>query len=132
MSTLSTHALDTATGKPAAGLNLMLEKQVDAEAWKNYCQDRLSGSESHKPEWEAVAKGVTNADGRCPALFPEGTYLEPGIYRMDFDTASYFNVLGIRGFYPLVQIIFEVQADDEHYHIPLLISPYGFSTYRGS
>lgn len=132
MSSLSTHVLNTATGQPAAGLNIMLEKQADAQAWKDYCQDRLSGRESHKPEWEAVAKGVTNQDGRCPALFPEGSYLEPGIYRMDFDTAAYFAQNNTQSFYPLVQVIFEIQANDEHYHVPLLLSPYGFSTYRGS
>lgn len=130
MSSLSTHVLDTAQGKPAAGLSIMLEKQADAAAWKAYCQDRLAGRESHKPEWEAVAKGVTNSDGRCPGLI-EG-HLEPGIYRMDFDTAGYFAQLHQTGFYPLVQIIFEIHAEDEHYHVPLLLSPYGYSTYRGS
>jgi len=132
MSTLSTHALDTALGKPAAGLPLMLEKQPDAQAWKQYCQARLAGQEAAKPVWQTLAKGVTNADGRCPDLLPVGTPLEPGIYRMDFDTATYFAQHNQLGFYPLVQVIFEIQAADEHYHVPLLLSPYGFSTYRGS
>lgn len=132
MSTLSTHALDTATGRPAAGLNLMLEQQPDAERWKAYCQQRLQGQLAEKPEWIALAKGVTNADGRCPDLLPAGSVLSPGVYRMDFDTASYFAQQGQTGFYPLVQVIFEISASDEHYHVPLLLSPYGFSTYRGS
>lgn len=132
MSTLSTHVLDTASGRPAAGLNVMLEKQADAEDWKNYCQARLKGEAAEKPEWQTLAKGVTNDDGRAPGFLPEGTQLEPGIYRMDFDTASYFAKENLTGFYPLCQIIFEIQATDEHYHIPLLLSPYGYSTYRGS
>ncbi len=132
MSSLSTHALDTATGKPAKGLPLMLEKQPDAEGWKAYCQQRLKGESADKPAWETLAKGETNADGRCPDLLPAGTRLEPGIYRMDFDTATYFDKHNVAGFYPLVQVIFEIQAHDEHYHVPLLISPFGYSTYRGS
>lgn len=132
MSTLSTHALDTAIGKPAAGLPLMLEKQADGAAWKNYCQDRLAGKDTPKPAWETLAKGVTNSDGRCPDLLPAGTQLAPGVYRMDFDTAGYFAQHEQQGFYPLVQVIFEIHAEDEHYHVPLLLSPYGYSTYRGS
>lgn len=132
MSTLSTHVLDTATGRPAAGLAVMLEKQPDPAAWKAYCQSRLAGEESHKPGWETLAKGITNSDGRCPGLLAEGARLTPGIYRMDFDTAGYFDRQGLSGFYPLVQVVFEIQAEDDHYHVPLLLSPYGFSTYRGS
>ncbi|PKL74923.1 MAG: hydroxyisourate hydrolase [Candidatus Melainabacteria bacterium HGW-Melainabacteria-1] len=132
MSTLSTHALDTAIGKPAAGLPLMLEYQPDPLAWKQYCQDRLASRPSIKPQWEFISRGMTNADGRCPELLEKGTTLGPGLYRMDFDTQSYFEKNDIVGFYPLVQVIFEISASDEHYHIPLLLSPYGYSTYRGS
>lgn len=132
MSTFSTHALDTASGRPAAGLPLMLEYQPDPAVWKQYCQDRLVGKAGGKPHWEFIARGVTNSDGRCPDLLQPGTQLQAGLYRMDFDTASYFQAHQLRGFYPLVQIIFEITASDEHYHIPLLLSPYGYSTYRGS
>lgn len=134
MSTLSTHALDTATGRPASGLRLMLEKQEQPEAWRNYCHARAEGTEptGPKPAWTTLARGVTNSDGRCPELLPPGTQLPPGIYRMDFDTAGYLNDRGQSGFYPIAQIIFEITADNEHYHIPLLLSPFGFSTYRGS
>lgn len=132
MSTLSTHALDTAIGKPAAGLPLMLEYQPDAAAWKQYCQERLAGKPAMKPQWEFVARGVTNNDGRCPDLLSKDIAIVPGLYRMDFDTETYFQNSGTEGFYPLVQVIFEIKADDEHYHIPLLLSPYGYSTYRGS
>lgn len=132
MSTLSTHVLDTSTGRPAGGLTLMLEKQSQPEAWKAYCQARIKGEAAEKPSWTRLAQGVTNADGRCPELFPVGSKLEPGIYRMDFDTASYFEAQGVKGFYPIAQIVFEIHATDEHYHVPLLLSPFGFSTYRGS
>ncbi len=132
MSTLSCHALDTSTGRPADNLKLMLEKQPDAAAWKQYCQDRFNTESSEKPRWEALGKGTSNSDGRCPDLLPAGTQLQPGLYRMSFDTASYFDSHNQTGFYPLVQIVFEIQAEDEHYHIPLLLSPYGYSTYRGS
>lgn len=132
MSTLSTHALDTASGRPAAGLPLMLEYQPDTLAWKQFCQDRYAGKPSAKPPWEFVARGVTNGDGRCPDLLAKDTVISPGIYRMNFDTAAYLAKHEREGFYPLVQIIFEIRAEDEHYHIPLLLSPYGYSTYRGS
>lgn len=114
MISLSTHALDTTLGRPAAGLPLKLERQSEAAG-----------------HWEKLAQGETNADGRCPALLPEGLVLTPGIYRMDFDTAAYFAAQKVTGFYPLVQVIFEITAPG-HYHIPLLLSPYGYSTYRGS
>ncbi|MGV3523113.1 MAG: hydroxyisourate hydrolase [Candidatus Sericytochromatia bacterium] len=131
MITLSTHALDTTLGRPAAGLPVMLERQADAQAWRAYCQSRLTGGEAPKPAWEKCAQGVTNTDGRCPELLPEGLVLTPGIYRMDFDTAAYFAAHTLTGFYPLVQVIFEITSPG-HYHIPLLLSPYGYSTYRGS
>ena len=132
MSTLSTHALDTAVGKPAAGLPLMLEYQPDPLAWRQYCLDRLEGRPSAKPQWQFVARGLTNDDGRCPDLLEKGTVISPGLYRMDFDTTAYFEKQGVTGFYPLVQVIFEIKAENEHYHVPLLLSPYGYSTYRGS
>lgn len=136
MNTLSTHALDTASGKPAAGLPLLLEQQSDPDAWRSYQKDRVQGtlSETAKaPSWQILAQGFTNIDGRCPDLFREGeNSLTPGIYRMSFDTAHYFAQHEITGFYPKVEVIFEIHGNDEHYHVPLLISPFGFSTYRGS
>lgn len=136
MSTLSTHALDTASGKPAEGLPLLLEKQSDAEAWQQYQNNRLQGTpteNSTAPSWQVLAQGQTNHDGRCPDLFAAGeNTLSPGIYRMSFDTHTYFVNQEIQGFYPRVEVIFEIHAEDEHYHVPLLISPFGFSTYRGS
>ncbi|NOK38503.1 hydroxyisourate hydrolase [Corallococcus exercitus] len=113
MSTLSTHVLDTSTGRPAEGLSLTLEAR--------------SGE-----TFRELARGVTNADGRVKDLSGANTKLVPGVYRLTFDTGAWFQARGQRGFYPSVQVLFEITATDEHYHVPLLLSPFGFSTYRGS
>ncbi|GAA3661822.1 hydroxyisourate hydrolase [Nocardioides ginsengisoli] len=102
MSTVSTHVLDTATGRPAAGIAVRLETRSGA----------------------LLGDGVTDADGRIAALAPER--LGAGDYVLRFATAAY-----VSGFYPEVVIVFTV-ADDGHHHVPLLLSPYGYSTYRGS
>ena len=116
MSTLSTHVLDVSLGRPAANLTIVLEAR--------------SGSDPNK--WTLVSSGVTNADGRVKDFLPPGTRLETGVYRLTFDTAEYFSAQRVTGFYPHVTITFEIQAPNEHYHVPLLLSPFGFSTYRGS
>ncbi len=114
MSTISTHVLDTALGRPAEGLVLSLARQ-DGD------------------DWRQLTRQTTNADGRVGDLLPAGESLTQGTYRMLFETAAYLEAThGSRGFYPYVPIIFEVAADDEHYHVPLLLSPFGISTYRGS
>ena len=79
-----------------------------------------------------MASGATNHDGRVPGLMPEGAGLQPGIYRMTFHTGDYYAATGQQGFYPIVHVDFEVRGQGQHYHIPLLVSPYGYSTYRGS
>ena len=109
MSTISTHILDTARGVPAEGLRITLY--------------RSSG--------ELIAHGTTNADGRIPGFVPDGVKLGAGIYRMHFDTGVYFTAHGTKGFYPHVEVFFELSGDG-HYHVPLLLSPWGYSTYRGS
>ena len=109
MSTLSTHVLDTARGRPAEGLDLELFGR---------------GGEG----WQALAGGRTNADGRV-ALAPGG--LSPGRYRLVFQTGAWYAGRGERCFYPEVSVDFEV-ADAGHHHVPLLLSPFGYSTYRGS
>ncbi|MCE9673414.1 hydroxyisourate hydrolase [Myxococcus stipitatus] len=114
MSTLSTHVLDTHRGRPASGVPISLEVQG-------------AGG-----EWKTLARGVTNDDGRVRDFLPAGARVEPGVYRMSFDTGAYFRALGVRGFYPSVTVVFELAAPDEHYHVPLLLSPFGYSTYRGS
>ena len=113
MSTITTHVLDTARGLPAAGVPVVLE--------------RVRGSETA----EALGRGVTDADGRLRTLLGERA-LEAGTYRLRFDTATYFESLGEEGFYPEVSVLFEVRDPAKHHHVPLLLSPYGYSTYRGS
>lgn len=114
MAQLSTHVLDTTRGRPAAGVAVRLEK-VGAD-----------GSA------RAVASGTTNDDGRIPKLAPEPGGLEKGVYRIHFETGAYFTALGVQGFYPSVAITFEVREPSQHHHVPLLLNPFGFSTYRGS
>ena len=114
MTRISTHVLDTARGIPAKDVSVQLERQE---------------SSSH---WRAVGAARTDSDGRCPQLLPDGEALAPGVYRLAFDTAGYFKGQGIKGLYPMVQITFEARQGDSHFHIPLLLSPNGYTTYRGS
>jgi 5-hydroxyisourate hydrolase len=113
-SAITTHVLDTASGRPAAGVHVLLERM-----------------QSHD-DWQPVGKGVTDGDGRIRTLVPEGRPLTIGVYRLVFDTGSYFDAKAIRTFYPHIVVTFEVAAADSHYHVPLLLSPFGYSTYRGS
>ncbi|GEL98763.1 hydroxyisourate hydrolase [Cellulomonas terrae] len=110
MSRLSTHVLDTALGRPAAGVPVTLAVLA-------------SGA------WTELAAEVTDADGRARSLGPDA--VPPGRYRFVFDTAAYFAATGQVGFHPEVVVVFDVVAD-EHYHVPLLLSPFAYSTYRGS
>jgi 5-hydroxyisourate hydrolase len=111
---ITTHVLDTSRGRPASGVRVILER-------------RSTGS-----DWEIVGEGVTDADGRLRTLVPSGSSAPPGIYRLQFETGAYFAAQSIAGFYPQVTISFEVARHEAHYHVPLLLSPYGFTTYRGS
>ncbi len=113
-SPITTHVLDTMQGKPAVGVPIALE-HLDSSG-----------------KWVELARGTTDSDGRIKNLLPNGRLLASGTYRMNFETAAYFEASGIKGFYPSVPVIFELQQPGEHYHIPLLLSPYGYSTYRGS
>ncbi len=108
---LSTHVLDTANGCPAAGVDLTLS--------------RLDG------DWLEVATGRTNADGRCPGLVPEAVF-GPGRWRLRFDVAAYFAAREQPCFFPYVEVVFDVRDLSRHHHVPLLVSPFGYSTYRGS
>ena len=118
MSAITTHVLDTSIGRPAVGVRVVLERGGKAS------------------EWQVVGHGETDADGRLRTLMPEGAPAEAGLYRLVFDTRRYFDTRGIRAFYPSVIITFEVLEDGErnaaHYHVPLLVSPFGYTTYRGS
>jgi 5-hydroxyisourate hydrolase len=111
VSGITTHVLDTSRGCPAAGVPVLLERAVD------------SG-------WDPVGRGTTDADGRARDLLRSA----PGVgrYRLTFDTGAYFRAVGEAGFYPDVSVTFEVSAGEDHYHVPLLLSPFGYSTYRGS
>lgn len=113
MSAITTHILDISTGFPARQVSVMLERQT------------LAG-------WEIVGKGVTDEDGRLRDLLGSDTQLPTGNYRLTFDTENYFARQHIEGFYPQVTVAFTVREADAHYHVPLLLSPFGYSTYRGS
>lgn len=112
MRSVSTHILDTTLGKPAAGVPVSLEKKA------NDVFSRVGG-------------GMTDADGRIRDLVPEGQ-LEVGIYRITFDTTAYYHLQGLQCFYPEVSVAFQIRDPEAHYHVPLLVSPYAYSTYRGS
>jgi 5-hydroxyisourate hydrolase len=111
MSTVTTHVLDTSLGRPATGVPVRLERLADGQP-------------------SLVAEASTDDDGRVRELGPDG--LAPGTYRVVFDTGAYFARSGRRTFYPQVTIIFLVDAADGHYHVPLVLSPFAYSTYRGS
>jgi 5-hydroxyisourate hydrolase len=108
MSPLTTHVLDTARGRPAAGIALTLTA----------------------PDGTVTA-GVTDADGRCKTLLERPQFV-PGTWRLRFDLAPYFAGLATEAFYPEATIVFTVTRPDEHHHVPLLLAPHGYSTYRGS
>ncbi len=113
MSPITTHVLDTSAGRPAVGVGVKLF---------------LANSSG---EAELVGQGKTNSDGRVGDLLPEGSNID-GTYRLEFDTATYFAAQNQRSFYPRVEVTFEVNEPDSHYHVPLLLSPFGYTTYRGS
>jgi 5-hydroxyisourate hydrolase len=113
MSAITTHVLDTSVGKPAASVSVTLEMH-SAEGWKT------------------LASGTTNADGRLRDLLPEDAPLAPGVYRLRFETAVYFRARGVESLYPQVEVTFTVKDAAQHYHVPLLIAPHGYTTYRGS
>ena len=113
MSPITTHVLNTMTGKPARRLAITLSRK---DAAGNYHQ---------------IAFGSTDDDGRIKDLLKPGE-LAIGTYKMHFDTEGYLKSNGLTGFYPEVVICFEIETTTEHYHIPLLLSPFGYSTYRGS
>ena len=113
MSQITTHVLDTSRGLPASGITIKL-------------------FESDGDKWNLLADGVTNSDGRIAGLLAENKKLSAGVYRMNFNTGDYFKSNNEKGFYPYVDIVFELGDDGSHYHIPLLLSAFGYSTYRGS
>jgi 5-hydroxyisourate hydrolase len=113
MSGITTHVLDIARGRPAAGVPVALETKTEGG-------------------WRVVGRGATDADGRLRDLTPPDFVLSEGDYRLTFDAAAYFEASGVEGFYAEVVIGFVVRDAAAHYHVPLLLSPYGYTTYRGS
>lgn len=112
-SLISTHVLDASNGVPARGVSVTLHGY------------------GHAAEADsALASGITDVQGRVSDLGPVS--LPAGRYRLTFDTGSYFAERSIETFYPAVDIVFEILADASHYHVPLLLSPFAFTTYRGS
>ena len=111
-SPITTHVLDISLGKPAEGVHISLSKL-------------------HGDHWHELAGGDTDADGRVGNLLQPGE-LKPGTYRMHFGVADYFKASARKSFYPYADVVFVIEAVNEHYHVPLLLSPYGYSTYRGS
>jgi 5-hydroxyisourate hydrolase len=111
---ITTHILDTSRGRPAPGVHVVLERRGPDGTWTR------------------VGDGHTDADGRLPTLVPDGGGVVRGRYRLTFDTGRYFAALDVRAFYPDVTVTFEVADNGGHYHVPLLLSPFGYSTYRGS
>jgi 5-hydroxyisourate hydrolase len=113
MSAITTHILDTSRGRPASGVRVVLEVQADTG-------------------WKIVGQGRTDADGRLKDLLPAGVNLKIGLYRLTFQTSEYFAAQQVESFYPEVMISFSVAEAEAHYHVPLLLNPFGYSTYRGS
>jgi 5-hydroxyisourate hydrolase len=113
MSAITTHVLDTSRGRPAADVPVTLEIE-SAGGWK------------------VLGKGTTNADGRVTDLMSPEAQAPPGVYRLIFDTSKYFAGHDTAAFYPQVTVVFRIEDRSQHYHVPLLLSPFGYSTYRGS
>ena len=113
MSAITTHILDISTGFPARGVSVTLEQET-SEGWK------------------IIGEGQTDNDGRVRDLLASDSDLQIGKYRLTFDTGNYFSNQQREGFYPQVTVAFIVRNTAQHYHVPLLLSPFGYSTYRGS
>jgi len=114
MSAVTTHVLDQMSGKPGAGIPVIIERKT------------------HTAGWQELGSGITDMDGRVNDLLDSGEVFLPGHYRLIFETGSYFLVNDVEAFFPQVTINFVVRDPSQHYHVPLLLSPYGYSTYRGS
>jgi len=113
LSGVSTHVLDTARGRPAAGISVSLELRAGND-------------------WARLAEVATDENGRAGNLIPSTVPFQSGTYRLRFDAAAYFRAQGLETLYSEVSVTFEVRNTGEHYHVPLLLSPWGYTTYRGS
>lgn len=114
---ISTHVLDVSRGRPAAGVRVVLERR---------------GSDDGGDGWRRLGGGTTDDDGRVATLLPATKTLETGVHRLTFYLGEWFASRGVEAFYPEAAIVFDVREPEEHHHVPLLLSPFGYSTYRGS
>jgi len=112
MSQITTHVLDINRGLPCKGIQV------------NLCQ-------KIKDDWKVIGEEETDSNGRCKSFLAEGEKLQGGIYRLRFETQEYFSLKGEVSFYPYIDIIFQLDESGSHYHVPLLLSAFGYSTYRG-
>jgi 5-hydroxyisourate hydrolase len=113
MSKITTHVLDTSVGRPASGVPVVLEVEEVGTGWKQ------------------IGRGATDKDGRLRDLLGAATLVE-GTYRLTFDTHAYFADRKVESFYPQVSVVFSVRDAREGHHVPLLLNPFGYTTYRGS
>ena len=114
MSAITTHVLDTSVGKPGVAIPVVLERKSDESGW------------------QIIAEGITDTDGRVKDLMSPDEIFLPGDYRLTFDAGAYFAGKNLECFFPIVTIGFVIKDPAQHYHVPLLLSPFGYSTYRGS
>lgn len=110
---LSVHVLNTSTGLPSQGVKVSLERRVGSE-------------------WRLLSRAMTDSDGRIRGLYPAAQALQQGHYRVTFETGAWFAQRGEQSFFPEVSVVFVLNEGVKHTHIPLLISPFGYSTYRGN
>ncbi|KAG3256635.1 5-hydroxyisourate hydrolase isoform X1 [Ictidomys tridecemlineatus] len=113
-SPLTTHVLDTASGLPARGLRLHLSRLEDLSQ-----------------QWTELKKSYTDLDGRCPGLLRPGQ-MKPGTYKLSFETQGYWKERGQESFYPYIEVVFTITKETQKFHVPLLLSPWSYTTYRGS
>jgi 5-hydroxyisourate hydrolase len=114
MSAITTHVLDTAQGKPAAAILVILERRT------------------HSAGWQKVGEGLTDIDGRITDLLPTTDLMVSGHYRLTFEVGPYFMLQDIDCFFPKISVDFTIKDAHQHHHVPLLLSPFGYTTYRGS
>lgn len=114
MSKITTHVLDVVAGQPASGISVKLEARDDSGGWR------------------VIGTATTNEDGRAGDLLKPEAAISAGLYRLKFDTSEFFERQAVESFYPEVIVTFEVKDTGEHYHVPVLLSPFGYTTYRGS
>ena len=113
MSGISTHILDLTRGAPVSGVLVRLEREEGGV-------------------WQELFRSMADAEGRVRSLVPPGAILQRGRFRLGFETGAYFRPQGISCFYPHIEITFDVEDPSQHYHVPLLLTPHSYSTYRGS